>query len=53
MKQANTAAIFFLIGSILFTIDGIIYLINDFNFHYILYTIGSLFFAIGSSLMII
>ena len=56
MKQlctnpANLPAALFLVGSIVFTIDGVIYLVNEINLHAVLYTLGSVSFALGSALM--
>ena len=47
------AALSFLLGSLLFTVDGIGYCVKSFNWHSLLYTIGSLLFAIGSALMLL
>jgi hypothetical protein len=49
---SNIAAALFLFGSILFTIDGIVYLLEEINSHAILYTFASLSFVVGSALML-
>ena len=51
MAKTNVAAALFLLGSVVFTIDGIMYLSETISSHAILYTTGSLSFAIGSALM--
>ena len=43
------AALSFLLGSLLFTVDGIGYCVKSFNWHSLLYTLGSFLFAIGSA----
>ena len=47
------AALSFLLGSLLFTVDGIGYCVKSFNWHSLLYTLGSLLFAVGSALMLL
>jgi hypothetical protein len=45
-------ALLFLLGSVLFTIDGVVYLVTEVNIHSVLYTTGSFAFAVGSALNI-
>ena len=46
-------ALCFLIGSLLFTIDGIGYCVEQLTWHGVLYTLGSALFAIGSGFMLL
>ena len=46
------AAVCFLIGSILFTVDGVGHCIENLTWHTILYAVGSALFSVGSALML-
>lgn len=47
------AAICFLLGSLLFTVDGIGYCIEQLTWHGLCYTLGSALFALGGGFMLI
>lgn len=46
------AAICFLLGSLLFTVDGIGYCVEQLSWHSLCYALGSALFAIGSGFML-
>ena len=52
-RRDKLAALCFLLGSLLFTADGIGYCVEGFSWHSFFYTIGSALFAIGSGFMLI
>ena len=52
-SKDKLAAICFLLGSLLYTADGIGYSIEQLTWHSVLYTVGSACFAVGSAFMLI
>lgn len=46
-------ALCFLLGSLLFTADGIGYCVEQLTWHGLLYTLGSALFAVGSGFMLL
>jgi len=52
-SKDRLAAIFFLLGSLLFTADGIGYCIEQLTWHGVCYALGSALFAVGSGLLLI
>ena len=52
IHKGNLAAALFLLGSILFAVDGMVYLSTAINVNYVLYTLGSFLFAAGSAAML-
>lgn len=52
VHRGNLAAALFLLGSILFAVDGMVYLSTAINVNYVLYTLGSFLFAAGSAAML-
>ena len=54
VHRGNLAAALFLLGSILFAVDGMVYLstMSAINVNYVLYTLGSFLFAAGSAAML-
>ena len=52
-SKDKIAALCFLFGSLLFTIDGIGYCIEHLTWHSLCYTSGSVLFLVGSGFMIL
>ena len=51
-RRDKLAALCFLLGSLLFTADGIGYCVERASWHSLFYTFGSALFAIGSGFML-